>query len=855
MLQLQCHGCIRSVFACLLLTLPLLCRTAAQPLTQAREAQRRVDRALTRALHRDDLTLRHYATLQRDIARALLAAPSSASAGIDIVLDGTTAVRVSVSFPSEDVSEAALRFCTAHAVAVKRCFAVVQELARLEPSCALQPPSDHVALFATPTLLRRCPHRARVYIEIERLLGRLTPLSDGAESTEACVTLDGDAANPVWCGPLPPRETTFFDHSLLPAGAHALSLHWATKAGAPASDTAPMHSVFFWISVPRVRLSNAAAQTPPLTQPPPPLLSSFPSHGTSRWTRAAAVTVDVSLTEFCPGSDEGELCFLIDGHALWCGEQLQRTRTTRSRDAEGAAAADAAAARYSRVEGGARGSGGGLGALRSSGRRRIPRTERRPLSADAASAHRRARSVVEQLLAMRRTRAAPTVRLWWQQWWQQRSWNRREGSTAPWPLCSQTDLPLGSRARAAPSDVVRLHVVLPPELVASVSGKDGSSTVTVQAMLLHGEMRTKVLATSDSIVAPLVGLPSMRHAVPLRARASSSVSAAATRWTARVGAVAQSLLALEASEWGVHSQNGEDGVILALFQLLGGIRDGIFFEFGVEDGSERNTRLLFESYGWRGALLDGGYDNASIALHQHWITAENINELLVKYLAPLNSSTSHAGHAGADAGGHAGGGGGEREPARVHLDLLSIDIDYNDYWVWEAILTKRAVLPRVVIVEINSHGDIKGKRSVPYEPSGQWDGKSNFHGGSVAGFDALARRFGYTLVYCESHGVNCFFVLDEDLRRLVQSPLAARLAASFGLLTDEEEASDSLATVAAAADANANAFQFTTWWASEGEPLLRRALSLERLHREPNFFGEGWRYPTSEARDGAWVDV
>ncbi len=56
-------------------------------------------------------------------------------------------------------------------------------------------------------------------------------------------------------------------------------------------------------------------------------------------------------------------------------------------------------------------------------------------------------------------------------------------------------------------------------------------------------------------------------------------------------------------------------------------------QFGTESGSECNTRLLRER-GWQGLLMDGGYDDAAIGLHEEFITPENINQLFDKYKVP-----------------------------------------------------------------------------------------------------------------------------------------------------------------------------------------------------------------------------
>ena len=73
------------------------------------------------------------------------------------------------------------------------------------------------------------------------------------------------------------------------------------------------------------------------------------------------------------------------------------------------------------------------------------------------------------------------------------------------------------------------------------------------------------------------------------------------------------------SEWGVYSQNGEDGILLWILSELGMLDDRkdtasqsrYFVEFGVEDGYECNTRFLRERFGWQGLLMDGSNTNAS----------------------------------------------------------------------------------------------------------------------------------------------------------------------------------------------------------------------------------------------------
>lgn len=62
----------------------------------------------------------------------------------------------------------------------------------------------------------------------------------------------------------------------------------------------------------------------------------------------------------------------------------------------------------------------------------------------------------------------------------------------------------------------------------------------------------------------------------------------------------------------IFSQNGEDGVIREIFQRIG-TTDRFFVEFGVQDGSECNSRNLLENEGWSGVWIEGSAELAERA--------------------------------------------------------------------------------------------------------------------------------------------------------------------------------------------------------------------------------------------------
>lgn len=194
------------------------------------------------------------------------------------------------------------------------------------------------------------------------------------------------------------------------------------------------------------------------------------------------------------------------------------------------------------------------------------------------------------------------------------------------------------------------------------------------------------------------------------------------------------------------SQADEDGILLYLFSIIG-VKHKTCVEICAGDGIECNTANLIINHGWHGLLVDG--DAARVAkgtdfyrslpntrvfppifVHS-WVTRDAINTLL-----------------------HDHGFRGE-------IDLLSLDLDGVDYWIWDAI---EAITPRVVVVE---YQDILGPErtcTVPYADDFSSDGfpktsgMPNFAGASLRAFVKLGQKKGYRLVGVNRYGFNAFFV-------------------------------------------------------------------------------------------------
>lgn len=198
------------------------------------------------------------------------------------------------------------------------------------------------------------------------------------------------------------------------------------------------------------------------------------------------------------------------------------------------------------------------------------------------------------------------------------------------------------------------------------------------------------------------------------------------------------------------SQWGEDGIIDWLVERLPGI-PRTFVEFGVENYRESNTRLLLLLRNWRGLVMDGSAEHVSDIQRQniYWrydltaksafIDRDNVNELI-----------STAGFNG-------------------DIGLLSVDIDGNDYWVWQAI---DVVSPVIVVCEYNAIlGDLH-QICVPYKADFQRNKAHHsnlYYGASLPALIDIADQKGYVFTGTNSNGCNAFFVRSDLATAVIDS--------------------------------------------------------------------------------------
>lgn len=201
-----------------------------------------------------------------------------------------------------------------------------------------------------------------------------------------------------------------------------------------------------------------------------------------------------------------------------------------------------------------------------------------------------------------------------------------------------------------------------------------------------------------------------------------------------------------------YSQSDEDGILAEIFRRVG-TTNRLFVEFGVGDGLECNTLNLLVG-GWQGLWIE--CDEQAVArirerfaafvegkkrlrVEHATVSPDNIDDLL-KRLVPCE------------------------EP-----DLLSVDIDGNDYWVWQAISARQ---PRVVMIEYNALWQPPISVTISYDPAHHWN-RTAYFGASLKALEKLGASKGYNLVGCCFAGINAFFVRQDLCDDKFLSPFTA----------------------------------------------------------------------------------
>jgi len=174
------------------------------------------------------------------------------------------------------------------------------------------------------------------------------------------------------------------------------------------------------------------------------------------------------------------------------------------------------------------------------------------------------------------------------------------------------------------------------------------------------------------------------------------------------------------------SQGQEDAILERIFTRIG-TTNKFAVEFGARDGVRNsNTWNLRVNHRWECVLLD--CCSAAAIVDEVFLTAKNIVQVFVAHRVPKA------------------------------FDLLSIDVDGNDFHLWKALAR---FTPRVVVIEYNSAFGPTESVVMPYNPRHRWD-KTTYYGASAAALVKLGREKGYSLVDWTPR-TNLFFVKDEVL--------------------------------------------------------------------------------------------
>jgi len=197
----------------------------------------------------------------------------------------------------------------------------------------------------------------------------------------------------------------------------------------------------------------------------------------------------------------------------------------------------------------------------------------------------------------------------------------------------------------------------------------------------------------------------------------------------------------------IFTKDNEDGLLLNIFTKIG-ITNKYFIDIGSNDCINSNCANLSFHHNWSGTFIDGNSNilNRGKYIYQQYfktiankfsfiqeiVTTQNINNILNSANCP-------------------------QQP-----DLLCIDLDGNDYHIWNAI---DVISPRVVLAEVQVE---KGNTEfVPlYSTHFELYEDNLPKGASPLSMVQLGNKKGYQLVAANYGGYNLFFVREDCMTNL-----------------------------------------------------------------------------------------
>lgn len=185
----------------------------------------------------------------------------------------------------------------------------------------------------------------------------------------------------------------------------------------------------------------------------------------------------------------------------------------------------------------------------------------------------------------------------------------------------------------------------------------------------------------------------------------------------------------------LYAQGKEEGILSRIMERIAPT-NRYCVDIGASDGLRNsNTALLLREQGWQGLLVEGSSyrygrlkanygDVHSVQLRHEQVQPDTVGRLLEEAGVP------------------------------AEFDLLSVDIDGNDYWIWRAL---EAFRPRLVVIEYNPYYTPPERWDMCFNAKHVWDG-STYYGASLESLYHLGKSKGYELVCCDDMGNNAFFV-------------------------------------------------------------------------------------------------
>jgi hypothetical protein len=202
-------------------------------------------------------------------------------------------------------------------------------------------------------------------------------------------------------------------------------------------------------------------------------------------------------------------------------------------------------------------------------------------------------------------------------------------------------------------------------------------------------------------------------------------------------------------KWKKYSQSHEEAYLLHIFSNLK-IENGFLVELGAWDGYHlSNTRYFIEN-GWDAILIDGD-NRGNNEVKQHFIDAENVISIFKKYSTPKE------------------------------FDFLCIDLDGNDIYILEKILTEFS--PKVIVAEFNPYFKKGDSKTITYDPNHTWN-NDTYYGFSFTAGEKIAKKYGYICIF-QNDDLNMYFVKDSLIDGLYVPEIKYNEGSLYHILTNK----------------------------------------------------------------------